>query len=112
MKEEGDTGEIADGNVSWCGSLGGGFQGLYNADREGPHSYWSRILFLVEFQLASQAKVNLPHSVVSGGCQPPQMNIFDRSSGDIARLIDSVWVALTRIEIRHRRVWRKIGGRE
>ena len=34
-EEEGDSGEIADGNVSSVGSLGGDVQGLDNHDREG-----------------------------------------------------------------------------
>ena len=64
-KEEGEPGEIADGDISWYGSLGDSVQGLDNADREGPHSCWRRILFLVGRQLASQAKIDLSHSVVS-----------------------------------------------
>ena len=32
-EEEGGPGDIADGDIYWCGSLGGGVQGLYNADR-------------------------------------------------------------------------------
>ena len=46
--------------------MGGGVQGLVNTDREGPHSCWRGILLLVGHQLASQAKIELPHSVVSG----------------------------------------------
>ena len=65
-KEEGDPGEIADGDISWCGYLGDGVQGLDNSDREGPCSCWRRILFLVGRQLESQAKIKLSHSVVSG----------------------------------------------
>ena len=63
-EEEGDPGEIAEGDISWCGSLDGSVQGLYTADREGLHSCWGRILLLVGRQLASQAKFELPHSVV------------------------------------------------
>ena len=69
-KGEGDPGEIADGGVSCFGSLCGGFQGLGNADREGPHSCWRRILLLVGRQLASQPKVKLSHVVVSGVVGP------------------------------------------
>ena len=69
-EEEGDSGEIADGNVSCGGLLGGGVQGLYNADREGPHSCWRRILLLMARQLASHPRVNLPHAVVSGVVGP------------------------------------------
>ena len=64
-EEEGDTGEIADGDISLCGSLGGGVYGLDNADKEGPHYRWRRILLLIGRQLASQAKVELPHKVLS-----------------------------------------------
>ena len=69
-KEEGDPGEIADGNIYWCGSLVGGAQGLDNADREGPHYCWRGILFLVGSQLASQAKIELSHSIVYGVVAP------------------------------------------
>ena len=64
-EEEGNPGEIDDGNISWCGSLGGGVQGLDNTDREGPHSCCRIILFLVGRQLASKAKIELSHPVVS-----------------------------------------------
>ena len=56
-KEEGYPGEIADGDIYWCGSLGGGVQELDNADREGTYSCWERILFLVRRHLASHAKI-------------------------------------------------------
>ena len=69
-KEKGDPGEIADGNISLYGSLGGGVQGLDNADRERPHYCWRRILFLIEHQLASQAQIELSHSVVLGVIGP------------------------------------------
>ena len=69
-KEEGDSGEIADGGVSWGGSLGGGVQGLDNVDREGPYFCWRKILLLIGQQLASQPKVELPHVAVSGVVGP------------------------------------------
>ena len=73
-EEEGDPGEIADGNVSCGGSLCGGVQGLDNADREEPQSCWRRILIMIERQLGSQPKIELLHAVVSGvvgshGCE-------------------------------------------
>ena len=37
---------------------------------EGPHSCWRRILLLIGHHLASQAKVELPHSVVVGVVGP------------------------------------------
>ena len=43
----GDPGDIADGDVYFGGSLGGGVQGLDNADTEGPHSCWRKILLLL-----------------------------------------------------------------
>ena len=69
-EEEGDPGEISDGDFSCCGFLGGGFQGLDNDDREGPHSCWRIILLLIARQLASQPKVELPHAVFSGVVGP------------------------------------------
>ena len=69
-EEEGDPGEISDSNISWSGSLGNGVQVLDNADREGPHSCWRRMLLLIGRQLASQPKVELPHAVVSGFVGP------------------------------------------
>ena len=69
-EEEGDPYEIDDGDVSCGGYLGRSVQGLDNADRERPHSCWRRILFLIGRQLASQAKVELPHWVLSGVVGP------------------------------------------
>ena len=46
-EEEGDRGEVADCDISWGGSLGGGVQCLDDVDREGPQSCWRRILFLI-----------------------------------------------------------------
>ena len=37
-EEEGDPVEIAEGDFSWGGSLGGGVQVLDDFNREGPHS--------------------------------------------------------------------------
>ena len=73
-KEEGNPGDIADGDNSSGGSLGGSVQDLDNADREGPHSCWSRIILLIGRHLASQPNVELPHAVLSGvvgsqGCE-------------------------------------------
>ena len=59
-EKKGKPDEIADGDVSCGGSLGGSIQGLDNADMERPHSCWRRILLLIGCQLASQAKVKLP----------------------------------------------------
>ena len=69
-EEEGDPGEIADGNVSCSGSLGGVVQGLYNADMEGSYSCWREILLLIGRQLASQPKVKLTHVIVPGVVGP------------------------------------------
>ena len=63
-KEEGDPGDISDGDISWCGSLGGNVQVLDSAEKEGPQSCWRRTLLLVRRQLESQAKIELSHSVV------------------------------------------------
>ena len=79
-KEEGDPGEIADGNISWSGSLGGGVQDLDNADRKGPHSCWSRILLLIGRHLASKPKFELHHGVVLGVVGPHRCKyLTDRS---------------------------------
>ena len=45
-----------------------------NADREGTHSCWRRILLLIGRQIESQSKIELLHAVVSGvvgshGCE-------------------------------------------
>ena len=87
-EEEGDPDEIADGNVSCCGYLVGGVQGLNNADREGPHSCWRIILLLIGREMASQTKVELPHAVVSGifapnGCE----GLTDRAEVLLDRLL-------------------------
>ena len=47
---------------------------MVNTDREGPHSCWRGILLLVGRQLASQAKIELSQSVVSGVVGPPGCN--------------------------------------
>ena len=47
-----------------------------NTDREGTHSCWRIILLLVGLHLASQAKVKLPHSVVSGVIVPHGCEYF------------------------------------
>ena len=52
-EEEGDPGEVADGNVSWDGSLDRGVQGLDHINREGPHSCWRRIFLLIRLQLVN-----------------------------------------------------------
>ena len=39
-EEEGNLGEVADGNVYLGSSLDGGVQGLDDVNREGPHSCW------------------------------------------------------------------------
>ena len=69
-EEEGDPGEVADGNVSLSGSLGGGIQGLDDVNQEGLHSYWRRILLLIGRQLVSQPKVDFFHAVVAGVVGP------------------------------------------
>ena len=69
-EEEGDRGEVADCDISWGGSLGGGVQCLDDVDREGPHSCWRIILLLIGSQLASQPKVDFPHAVVAGLLDP------------------------------------------
>ena len=69
-EEESDPGEVADGNVSLSGSLGGGIQGLDDVNQEGLHSYWRRILLLIGRQLVSHPKVELPYAVVLGVVGP------------------------------------------
>ena len=73
-EEEGDPGEIADGDVYWVGSLGGGVQVLNDVNREGPHSCRRIIFFLIGHHLASHPKVDFYHAVVAGvvgthGCE-------------------------------------------
>ena len=76
-EEESDPGEIADINVSWCGSLGGSVQALDNADRGGGvHSCWSGIFLITGSQLASQPKVKLLHAVVPGVVGPHGCECF------------------------------------
>ena len=50
--------------------MGGCVQGLDNADREGTHSCWRRILLLIGRQLVSHPKVELPYAVVLGVVGP------------------------------------------
>ena len=76
-EEEGDSGEVADCNISLGGSLDSGVQGLDESDREGPQSCWRIILLLVGRQLASYPKVELPHAVVAEVVGPTRMRIFD-----------------------------------
>ena len=73
-EEEGNPGEVTDGNFSWGGSLDGGIQGLDGVNREWPHSYWGRIFFLIVHHLASQPKVKFSHAFMEGvvgtqGCE-------------------------------------------
>ena len=63
-EEEVNLGEISDGDNSCCCSLSGGVQGLDKSYREGMHSYWRKILFLVGCQILSQAKIDISHLVV------------------------------------------------
>ena len=56
-EEEGDPGEFSDGNVYWGSSLGGSIQGLDNNNKDGPHSFWRRIFFLIGHHLSYQPKV-------------------------------------------------------
>ena len=57
-EEEGDPGEIDDGDVYWVGSLGGGVQVLNDVNREGSHSCRRIIFFLIGHHLASHPKVD------------------------------------------------------
>ena len=68
--EKDNPGEIYDSNNYCGGSLGGCVQGLDNADKEGLHSCWRIMLFLVGRQLVSHPKVDLPHAVVLGVVVP------------------------------------------
>ena len=45
-EEEGNLGEVADGDVSWVGSLVRSIQGLGIVNQEVLHSCWRRIFFM------------------------------------------------------------------
>ena len=69
-EEESDPGEVADGNVSWGGSLRDSVQGLDEVNREGTHSCWRIIFFMTEHQLLYHTKVEFSHGDVVRAISP------------------------------------------
>ena len=79
-EEEDNPSEIADGDIFCNGSLGGGVQGLDNAEREGPHSCWRMVLD------SGRAKCSLLRDSGRGGSRTSSLKIHRR------RVLPDGWI--------------------